>query len=200
MANTKSKDTKKKKAVTTKEEQKKKTAKKVTKAKKGKKQEKDLATKILLVIFLVLCVVVFVLATVMITENGNNEKTKYDIQVPITEEELSDGVNIKIAMDDVEKNQSKEYRILAKNYIDDDNINTTAMNYQMKVTTSKGSNIAVEVYSSKENFELLQGKKKITDLHLRKDKKQQVTYTFKLTQKQEPSEDDYVEVEFTKEK
>lgn len=169
---------------------------KVDKGKKNK-QPKDLVTKVLLVVFLVLCVVVFVLATIMITDNANSKKDKYDIQVPITEEELSSGINIRINMDDVEKNQSKEYRIQTTNYIDEENINDKVMTYQMKISVSKNSNIDVELYSSVENFELLQGKKKITDQRLDKNTKEEITYTLKLTQRKKPSEDDYVNVKIS---
>ena len=72
---------------------------------------KDKTNLILLIIFLILCVVVFVLATIMITQNAEHRNDKYDIEVPLTQESLSDGVDIRINMDDVERNQSKEYRI-----------------------------------------------------------------------------------------
>ena len=90
------------------------------KKQEDKKQEKT--NRILLTVFLVLCVVVFVLAIVMINKNSEYQKDKYDIRVPLTSEELKKGVDIEISMDDVKKNQSKEYRIQVTNYIDD-NIN-----------------------------------------------------------------------------
>ena len=113
---------------------KKKTKKVITK--KRKEQAKtDTSNKVLLIIFLILCVVVFVLATIMITENASNKNNKYDIKVPITEEELADEINIKINMDDVEKNQSKEYRIQLTNYVDD-TINDKIMKYKIELSTS----------------------------------------------------------------
>ena len=202
MANTKKSNTKKqtpKKEPIKKESVKRKntTTKKIDKTKK-EKQPKDLTTKILLVIFLVLCVVVFVLATIMITENANSKKDKYDIQVPITEQELSSGIDIRINMDDVEKNQSKEYRIQTTNYIDEDKVNDKIMTYKMRINVPDDSDIDVELYSSTENFELLQGKTEITDQRLGKDTKEEITYTLKLTQRQKPSEDDYVNIKITK--
>ncbi len=163
-----------------------------------KTQPKDKSTKILLIIFLVLCVVVFVLATIMITENANSRKDKYDIRIPITEESLKDGIEVDINMDDVKKNQSKEYRMQLTNYIND-TINDEVMKYQMKVSLpDKDSNIDIELYSSNENYELLEGKKKITGERLSKDKKEKITYTLKLTQRQAPKKNEYVKVEITK--
>ncbi len=169
----------------------------VTKKRINKKKEKDMTSKILLGIFLCLCVVVFVLATIMITENASNRKNKYDIQVPITEEELTSPIDIKINMEEVEKNQSKEYRIQAVNYVDD-KINDKIITYQIKVTPSKNSKIDIELYSNKDNFELLDGKKKITGQRLSKNKKEKIIYTLKLTQRQQPKKDEYVAVEIAK--
>ncbi len=169
----------------------------VTKKRINKKKEKDTTSKILLGIFLCLCVVVFVLATIMITENASNRKNKYDIQVPITEEELTSPIDIKINMEEVEKNQSKEYRIQAVNYVDD-KINDKIITYQIKVTPSKNSKIDIELYSNKDNFELLDGKKKITGQRLSKNKKEKIIYTLKLTQRQQPKKDEYVAVEIAK--
>ena len=192
MANTKKKNQKKKSEAVKKESIK----RKITPNKN--KQSKDITTKVLLVIFLVLCVIVFVLATIMITKNANSKKDKYDIQVPITEEELSSGIDIRINMNDVEKNKSKEYRIQATNYTDEENINDKIMTYQIKINVPKNSKIDVELYSSTENFELLQGKKKITAQRLDKDTKEEITYTLKLTQRQKPSKDDYVNIKIAK--
>lgn len=174
--------------------------KKVTTKNKKEENKKDTTSKVLLVIFLILCVVVFVLATIMITESANGKNNKYDIKVPITEEELSNGIDIKINMDDVSKNQSKEYRIQVTNYIDD-TINSKVMKYKMDFSTSnKNSKIDIELYSSKDNFELLEGKKKITNLSLRKDKKEKITYTLKLTPRKEPKAKEYVNVNITEDK
>lgn len=178
---------------------KKKTKKVITK--KRKEQAKtDTSNKVLLIIFLILCVVVFVLATIMITENASNKNNKYDIKVPITEEELADEINIKINMDDVEKNQSKEYRIQLTNYVDD-TINNKIMKYQMELSTSsKKDKVDIELYSSKDNFELLEGKKKVTGLSIKKDKKDKITYTLKLTQRKNPTDKQYVNVKITEDK
>lgn len=178
---------------------KKKTKKVITK--KRKEQAKtDTSNKVLLIIFLILCVVVFVLATIMITENASSKNSKYDIKVPITQEELADEINIKINMDDVEKNQSKEYRIQLINYVDD-TINNKIMKYQMELSTSsKKDKVDIELYSSKDNFELLEGKKKVTGLSIKKDKKDKITYTLKLTQRKEPTNKQYVNVKITEDK
>ena len=150
---------------------KKKTKKVITK--KRKEQAKtDTSNKVLLIIFLILCVVVFVLAT----------------------------INIKINMDDVEKNQSKEYRIQLTNYVDD-TINDKIMKYQMELSTSsKKDKVDIELYSSKDNFELLEGKKKVTGLSIKKDKKDKITYTLKLTQRKNPTDKQYVNVKITEDK
>lgn len=182
----------------TRKSQSKTTNKKISKKQTNKsKPTTDTSSKVLLVIFLILCVVVFVLATIMITSNGKNKKDKYDIRVPITQEELKDSINLKINMDDVSKNQSKEYKIQVTNYIDK-TINDKVVKYQMKVSTSsKKDKVDIELYSNKDNFELLNGKKKITNLSLGKDKKDQTTYTLKLIQRQNPTSKQYVNVEIT---
>ncbi len=168
------------------------------KKQEDKKQEKT--NRILLTVFLVLCVVVFVLAIVMINKNSEYQKDKYDIRVPLTSEELKKGVDIEISMDDVKKNQSKEYRIQVTNYIDD-NINEEKKKYKIEVSLpKKDSNIDIELYSSEENYELLEGKKKIENLRLEKNKKQKVTYTLKLTQRQTPTEEEFVKVVFSEDK
>ena len=168
------------------------------KKEEDKKQEKT--NRILLTVFLVLCVVVFVLAIVMINKNSEYQKDKYDIRVPLTSEELKKGVDIEISMDDVKKNQSKEYRIQVTNYIDD-NINEEKKKYKIEVyLKKKDSNIDIELYSSEENYELLEGKKKIENLRLEKNKKQKVTYTLKLTQRQTPTEEEFVKVVFSEDK
>lgn len=178
---------------------KKKTKKVITK--KRKEQAKtDTSNKVLLIIFLILCVVVFVLATIMITENAGSKNSKYDIKVPITQEELADEINIKINMDDIEKNQSKEYRIQLTNYVDD-TINDKIMKYKIELSTSsKKDKVDIELYSSKDNFELLEGKKKIDGLSIRKDKKDKITYTLKLTQRKNPTDKQYVNVKITEDK
>ncbi len=165
--------------------------------KPSKKQEKkvDKTNRILLVIFLLLCVVVFVLATVLITQNAKHKNDKYDIKVPIIKEEIKKGIDIKINMDDVEKNQSKEYRIQTTNYIED-NINKEVIKYQIKVNAKK---VDVELYSSKENYELLQGKKKVTNLRFGKNKKEKVTYTIKLIQRKDNAKNDFVNVKIVEE-
>lgn len=169
--------------------------------KKNKKSQikQDTTSKLLLVIFLVLCVVVFILATIMIVKNTSSKNDKYDIRVPLTDEELSSGVKIKISMDDVSKNQSKEYRIQVTNYVNDI-INEKVMKYQIKVSPSnKKDKVDIELYSNKDNFELLQGKNKITDLSIGKDKKETITYTLKLTQREEPRDKQYVKLDIVKE-
>lgn len=173
----------------------------MTKAKKRiDKNKKERSNKILLAIFLILCVVVFVLATIMITKNANYKRNKYDIEVPITEEELEDTIDIQVNMDDVRKNQSREYRIKAVNYIDN-KVNTEGIKYQIKVSLPKeDSKIDVELYSSNDEYELLQGKKKVTDLRLKGNKKTSTTYIFKLTQRQEPIKDESVKIVFSKDK
>lgn len=172
--------------------------KKTSKKAKQRKEKRDISNKILLIIFLVLCVVVFVLATIMIAENTSNKKDKYDIRVPITEKELSDGINIKINMEDVLKNQTKEYRIQITNYIQN-TINDKVLKYQIKLSTSsKNDKVDIELYSSKDNFELLDGKTKLTGISLKKDKKETITYTLKLTQRQNPTDKQYVNVEIAK--
>ena len=109
----------------------KKRIKKVIKKRNNENAKKDISSRILLIIFLILCVVVFVLATIMITENAKSKNNKYDIRVPLTKEEISDGIDIKINMDDVSKNQSKEYRIQLTNYLEDE-VNNQIIKYQMK--------------------------------------------------------------------
>lgn len=164
------------------------------------KNKKDKSNKILLVIFLILCVVVFVLATIMITKNAEYKRNKYDIEIPITEEELEDTINIQVNMDDMKKNQSKEYRIKAVNYIDD-KVNTKGIKYQIKVSLpNKDSKIDIELYSSNEEYELLKEKKKVTDLRLTGNKKTETTYTFKLIQRQEPIKGESVKIVFLKDK
>ena len=74
----------------------KKRIKKVIKKRNNENAKKDISSRILLIIFLILCVVVFVLATIMITENAKSKNNKYDIRVPLTKEEISDGIDIKI--------------------------------------------------------------------------------------------------------
>ena len=153
----------------------KKTKKNVPK-KQIKQTKTDTSNKVLLIIFLILCVVVFVLATIMITENANSKNNKYDIKVPITQEELADEINIKINMDDVEKNHSKEYRIQLTNYVDNI-INNKIMKYKMELSTSnKKDKVDIELYSNKDNFELLEGKKKVDGLSIKKDKKMYWNY------------------------
>lgn len=158
---------------------------------------KDKTNLILLIIFLILCVVVFVLATIMITQNAEHRNDKYDIEVPLTQESLSDGVDIRINMDDVERNQSKEYRIRLTNYIDDQ-INESVLNYRIRVQTpEKNSDIDIELYSSEANYELLDGKKRIGNLRLGNEEKEEVTYTLKLTQRNNKSSNEYVNVRIT---
>ena len=177
----------------------KKTKKNVPK-KQIKQTKKDTSNKVLLIIFLILCVVVFVLATIMITENANSKNNKYDIKIPITQEELADEINIKINMDDVEKNHSKEYRIQLTNYVDNI-INNKIMKYKMELSTSsKKDKVDIELYSNKDNFELLEGKKKVDGLSIKKDKKDKITYTLKLTQRKEPTDKQYVNVKITEDK
>ena len=177
----------------------KKTKKNVPK-KQIKQTKTDTSNKVLLIIFLILCVVVFVLATIMITENANSKNNKYDIKVPITQEELADEINIKINMDDVEKNHSKEYRIQLTNYVDNI-INNKIMKYKMELSTSnKKDKVDIELYSNKDNFELLEGKKKVDGLSIKKDKKDKITYTLKLTQRKNPIDKQYVNVKITEDK
>ena len=134
------------------------------------------------------------------SNNASSKNSKYDIKVPITQEELADEINIKINMDDVEKNQSKEYRIQLTNYVDD-TINDKIMKYQMELSTSsKKDKVDIELYSSKDNFELLEGKKKVTGLSIKKDKKDKITYTLKLTQRKNPTDKQYVNVKITEDK
>lgn len=179
---------------------KKKTTKKIIAKKRKEKTKADTSNKVLLSVFLILCVVVFVLATIMITENASSKNNKYDIKAPITEEELADEINIKINMDDVEKNQSKEYRIQLTNYVDN-TINDKIMKYKIELSTSsKKDKVDMELYSSKDNFELLEGKKKVDGLSIRKDKKDKITYTLKLTQRKEPTDKQYVNVKITEDK
>lgn len=174
-----------------------KVVRKVTK-KEEKTPKKDKSTLILLTIFLILCVIVFILAIVMVVENANSKNGNYNISIPITKEELDKGINIEIDMSNVDKNESLEYRIQTTNYKDDE-INKEELTYQMTVTLPDDSDIDVELYSSKENYELLQGKTKVTDQVLTKDKKEEITYTFKLTQNDNPSEKETVKVEFQNE-
>ena len=60
--------------------------------------------------------------------------------------------------------------------------------------------VDIELYSSKDNFELLEGKKKIDGLSIRKDKKDKITYTLKLTQRKNPTDKQYVNVKITEDK
>ena len=172
--------------------------KKVIKKEKTNKNseiKKEPGNKILLVIFLILCVVVFVLATVMITKNAEHKHDKYDMKVPLTKKELIDGVNIKINVDDVNKNQSKEYRIKVTNYLDK-KVNDEVLKYQIKTSLpDKKSKIDMEIYSSENNYELLDGKKKVTNLRLPKNKKTEIIYTIKLTQRQNPTKNEYVDIQ-----
>ena len=101
-------------------------------------------------------------------------------------------------MDGIGKNQSKEYRIQVTNYVSD-NINQETEKYKIEVSLpEKNSDIDIELYSSEENYELLDGKKTVTDLRLTKEKKQTVTYTLKLTQRNEEQEGEFVRVVFSK--
>lgn len=168
-------------------------------SKKTKEENKQaLTNRVLLIIFLVLCVVVFALAIVMINKNSEYQKEKYDIKVPLTSEDLQKGVDMEISMDGIGKNQSKEYRIQVTNYVND-NINQETEKYKIEVSLpEKNSDIDIELYSSEENYELLDGKKTVTDLRLTKEKKQTVTYTLKLTQRNEEQEGEFVRVVFSK--
>ena len=112
----------------------------MTKVKKRKKPsnqnqktKKAQENRLLLAVFLILCIVVFVLAIVMINKNSEYQKNKYDIKVPLTSEELKKGVDIEINMNNVKKNQSKEYRIQVTNYIDDE-INQESKKYKIEVS------------------------------------------------------------------
>ena len=168
-------------------------------SKKTKEENKQaLTNRVLLIIFLVLCVVVFALAIVMINKNSEYQKEKYDIKVPLTSEDLQKSVDMEISMDGIGKNQSKEYRIQVTNYVSD-NINQETEKYKIEVSLpEKNSDIDIELYSSEENYELLDGKKTVTDLRLTKEKKQTVTYTLKLTQRNKEKEDEIVRVVFSK--
>ena len=105
---------------------------------------------------------------------------------------------MEISMDGIGKNQSKEYRIQVTNYVND-NINQETEKYKIEVSLpEKNSDIDIELYSSEENYELLDGKKTVTDLRLTKEKKQTVTYTLKLTQRNEEQEGEFVRVVFSK--
>ena len=188
------KETKKK---TNKKAPSKKQAKVVKTKKEEKTPKKDKSTMILLTIFLILCVIVFILAIVMVVENGNSKNNNYNISIPITKEELDKGIDVEIDMSNIDKNESLEYRIQTTNYKEDE-INKEELTYQMTVTIPDNSDIDVELYSSTENFELLQGKTEITDQRLGKDTKEKITYTLKLTQRQKPSEDDYVNIKIRK--
>ena len=169
-------------------------------SKQNQKNKKERENGLLLAIFLILCIVVFVLAIVMINKNSEYQKNKYDIKVPLTSEELKKGVDIEINMNNVRKNQSKEYRIQVTNYIDDE-INKESKKYKIEVSLpKKDSDIDIELYSSEQNYELLEGKKKIENLRLDKNKKQTITYTLKLTQRQDETEEEYVKVVFKEEK
>ena len=103
-------------------------------------------------------------------------------------------------MDDVEKNHSKEYRIQLTNYVDNI-INNKIMKYKMELSTSnKKDKVDIELYSNKDNFELLEGKKKVDGLSIKKDKKDKITYTLKLTQRKNPIDKQYVNVKITEDK
>lgn len=173
----------------------KKKANKNQKANKKLELKKEPINKILLVIFLILCVIVFVLATIMITKNAEHKHDKYDMKVPLTKEELKDGVDIKINVDDVSKNQSKEYRVKVTNYLDK-KVNDEVLKYQIKTSLpDKKSKIDIEIYNSENNYELLDGKKKVTNLRLPKDKKTEIIYTIKLTQRQNPTKNECVDIQ-----
>ena len=176
---------------------KKKKRKKLSK-KANEANKQALTNRVLLIVFLVLCVVVFALAIVMINKNSEYQKEKYDIKVPLTSEDLQKSVDMEISMDGIGKNQSKEYRIQVTNYVSD-NINQETEKYKIEVSLpEKNSDIDIELYSSEENYELLDGKKTVTDLRLTKEKKQTVTYTLKLTQRNEEQEGEFVRVVFSK--
>lgn len=178
---------------------KKKKRKKLSK-KANEANKQALTNRVLLIVFLVLCVVVFALAIIMINKNSEYQKEKYDIKVPLTSEDLQKGVDMEISMDGIGKNQSKEYRIQVTNYVSD-NINQETEKYKIEVSLpEKNSDIDIELYSSEENYELLEGKKKIENLRLDKNKKQTITYTLKLTQRQDETEEEYVKVVFKEEK
>ena len=71
----------------------------------------------------------------------------------------------------------------------------------MKLSTSnKTDKVDIELYSNKDNFELLEGNKKIKGLSLGKTKKEKVTYTLKLTQRKAPIDKQYVNVKITEDK
>ncbi len=191
MANTKKKAVRK-----TKEKKEEVVKTKNTKRKNKKSEKKDLTTKILLVVFLILCVVVFVLATLMITQSNDAKNNQADLSIPITKEELNKGISVDIDMSDVGKNESKEYRIEATNYLKDE-VNKEVMNYQISI--SSDAKVDVELYSSNENYELLNGKNILSKQRLGKDKKEEINYTLKITQRQNPTDKELVNVKFENE-
>ena len=110
----------------------------------------------------------------------------------------------KLVTDQFEKSKnvlrSKDTELAKMIIEDDDKINEEAIKYQIKVSMKKTSKIDVELYSSEKNYELLDGKKKIKDLRLEKDKKEKIVYALKLVQRKIPSKDEYVNVKITEDK
>lgn len=151
-----------------------------TKAKKKKKQtqKKLQADKVLLVIFLLLCVVVFILAIVLVTKKNDYKKDRFDINIPLTKEELAKEINMSVETDSLKKSESKEYKFRVVNYLNND-INKEELTY--KISLKAKDSLKLELYSTEENKELLRNKKQIANLKLPKNKKKTITYTLKIT-------------------
>lgn len=150
------------------------------KAKKKKKQSKAKITpdKVLLIIFLLLCVVVFILAIVLVMKKSDYQKDRYDINIPLTEEELAKEINISVDTESLKKSESKEYKFKVVNYIGNKS-NKKDLTYKINVKAK--NSLKLELYSTEENKELLKNKKQVTNLTLSKDKKKEITYTLKIT-------------------
>lgn len=152
------------------------------KAKKKIKKRKIKPETILLIVFLLLCVVVFVLAIVLVTKKSDYQKDKFNINIPVTKEELEKGINIEVLTKELKKNESKEYKFRVVNYIND-KVNKENLTYKIAVKTSSKSSLNIELYSTEESKELLEAKQQVKGLLLEKDKKEEITYTLKITKK-----------------
>lgn len=148
------------------------------KKKKKQKQVKLQTDKVLLAIFLLLCIVVFILAIVLVTKKNDYKKDRFDINIPLTKEELAKEINMSVDTDSLKKSESKEYKFRVVNYLNND-INKEDLTY--KISLKAKDSLKLELYSTEENKELLRNEKQVVNLKLPNNKKKTITYTLKIT-------------------
>lgn len=148
------------------------------KKKKKQKQVKIQTDKVLLAIFLLLCIVVFILAIVLVTKKNDYKKDRFDINIPLTKEELAKEINMSVDTDSLKKSESKEYKFRVVNYLNND-INKEDLTY--KISLKAKDSLKLELYSTEENKELLRNEKQVVNLKLPNNKKKTITYTLKIT-------------------